>query len=108
MPSTAERRGDFSALLALGAQYQIYDPMTIAPASGGRFSRLPLAGNIIPASRLDPIAQKLISCYPDPNLKGSVDGLNNYTSSPVNKPRLWDQTARLDHKRRRLTSRQGA
>ena len=50
VPTAAQRNGDFSALLALGAQYQIYDPATIAPAPNGRFSRLPLAGNIIPAS----------------------------------------------------------
>jgi hypothetical protein len=31
VPTAAERRGDFSALLALGSQYQIYDPATITP-----------------------------------------------------------------------------
>jgi len=30
----AQRKGDFSGLLALGARYQIYDPYSIAPASG--------------------------------------------------------------------------
>src|ERR1017187_7283181 len=30
VPTAAERKGDFSALLALGTQYQIYDPLSIA------------------------------------------------------------------------------
>jgi hypothetical protein len=97
VPSLAQRKGDFSALLALGPQYQIYDPFTVTPAANGRFSRLPLAGNIIPTSRLDPMAQRLIAYYPEPNMVGSADGLNNYSSSPVNKPRITEQTGRLDH-----------
>ena len=35
----SEEAGDFSALLKLGANYQIYDPGTIQAAAGGRFSR---------------------------------------------------------------------
>jgi hypothetical protein len=83
VPTAAERRGDFSALLALGSEYQIYDPATIAPAGKGTFSRSPLPGNIIPPSRLDPIAQKLIGYYPLPNVVGTPDGLNNFSSSPL-------------------------
>ena len=78
VPTADERRGDFSALLKIGSQYQIYDPSTITPAPNGRFSRQPLAGNIIPASRLDPMAQRILSYYPLPNVAGSVDGRNNY------------------------------
>jgi len=55
LPTDAQRRGDFSSLLDVGSQYQIYDPATIAPAPGGRFSRQPFAGNRIPTSRLAPI-----------------------------------------------------
>ena len=55
-PTAARRQGDFSALLPLGAIYQIYDPATIAAAASGRYSRQPLAGNIIPASRIDKAA----------------------------------------------------
>src|SRR5260370_2207876 len=84
VPTAAERRGDFSALLALGSEYQIYDPATITPSANGRFTRSPLPGNIIPASRLDPIAQKLIGYYPLPNLTGTAAGLNNFISSPLN------------------------
>ena len=96
VPTAAERRGDFSALLALGSQYQIYDPATITPVGNGTFSRSPLPGNIIPASRLDPMAQKLINYYPLPNLTGTPDGLNNFSGSPLNVLKRPQHTARLD------------
>ncbi len=77
VPTAQQRAGDFSGLLALGGQYQIYDPKTIAAAPNGRFSRLPLAGNIIPANRISPIAGKLLDLYPKPNASGTSDGRNN-------------------------------
>ena len=96
VPTLAERGGDFSALLALGAQYQIYDPATIAPAANGRFSRQPLAGNIIPASRIDPVAQRLLQYFPLPNATGTADGLKNYSGSPVNRPIHHNYIGRID------------
>jgi hypothetical protein len=83
-------------LLAVGSEYQIYDPATIAPAGNGTFSRSPLPGNIIPMSRLDPIGQKLINYYPLPNVAGTPDGLNNFSSSPLNILKRPQHTARLD------------
>ena len=77
-PTPAQRTGDFSPLLRLGAQYQIYDPATIAPAPSGRFSRQPLPNNIVPASRIDPIARKIMGYYPEPNVPGTADGRQNY------------------------------
>ncbi len=96
VPTAPERNGDFSALLALGSQYQIYDPATIAPAAGGRFSRQPLPNNIIPASRIDPIAKGVLNYYPLPNTPGTVDGLNNYIGSPVNRPTHHNYFGRFD------------
>ncbi len=79
VPSQAQRQGDFSELLRAGANYQIYDPFTTVRApQAGRFQRQPIPGNIIPKSRLDPIGQKLLSYYPDPNQPGTVDGQRNY------------------------------
>jgi len=96
VPSAAQRAGDFSALLALGAQYQIYDPATIAPAPGGRFSRLPLPGNRIPSSRLDRVAQNLLGFYPLPNEPGTADGRNNYFYSISNRIEWSGHMARVD------------
>jgi len=78
VPTVAEKKGDFSALLAAGSNYQIYDPLTTVSAGSGRMQRSPFAGNMISANRLDPIAQKILSYYPDPNQPGTVDGRNNY------------------------------
>jgi Carboxypeptidase regulatory-like domain/TonB dependent receptor-like, beta-barrel len=44
------------------------------------FVREPFPGNIIPASRLDPNAVKLLDLYPAPN---SPELFNNYASNPI-------------------------
>jgi len=45
VPTPAQRKGDFSALLALASPYQIHDPYAIAPAEGGLVSRQLLPKN---------------------------------------------------------------
>ncbi|MBM3745566.1 MAG: TonB-dependent receptor, partial [Acidobacteria bacterium] len=97
VPTAAQRGGDFSALLALGAQYQIYDPDAIAAATGGRFSRQPLAGNIVPASRFDAIARKLLDYYPLPNAPGNPDGSSNYTDPNMADSPYKGYLGRADH-----------
>ena len=83
MPTAPERQGDFSALLKLGPQYQLYDPATTAPAPNGRFSRQPFANNIIPSNRFNGTGLKLMSYLPLPNQAGSADGTDNwYTPGP--------------------------
>ena len=97
VPTEAQRNGDFSALLAVGSQYQIYDPFTIVPATGGRFSRQPLPGNRIAASRIDPAAKALLKYYPQPNSAGTIDGLNNYARTRQENQDLYQPVARIDH-----------
>ena len=77
VPTAAERNGDFSALLRLGANYQIYDPFSRVPAPNGRFTNQPLAGNIIPTAQISPIGKNILSYYPLPEAAGTVDGGNN-------------------------------
>jgi len=96
VPTAAERNGDFSALLNLGSQYQIYDPATITPTSSGHTVRQPIPGNIIPPSRLDPIAVKLLSYYPLLNATGTPDGRNNYSSAPNQRVDYDSYYARVD------------
>jgi hypothetical protein len=55
-PTAAMRRGDMSASSRL-----IYDPLTGTPDGKGR---LPFAGNMVPADRLDPIALKIVDFMP--------------------------------------------
>ena len=97
VPTPEQQRGDFSPLLKLGSRYQIYDPATIAPAPQGRFSRQPLPGNIIPPSRLDPVALKILTYWPQPNQPGTVDGRQNYFRSQDIKRHNRSLLGRLDH-----------
>jgi len=73
VPSEAMRRGDFSQLLRVGANYQIYDPFS-GVREGARVRRQPFAGNVVPGRLLSPIAQKLTPYWPLPNLAGGADG----------------------------------
>lgn len=97
VPTLAQRRGDFSELLRVGANYQIYDPATTAPAAAGRLSRQPFPGNVIPQSRLDKTALALLPYWPEPNAAGTADGRNNY----FRLPRSWNEfrtyTTKVDH-----------
>jgi hypothetical protein len=83
IPTAAERGGDLSALLKAGSSYQVYDPKTTVATSGGHFSRSPFPGNLIPQSRLDPIAQNIMGQYLNvsPNTVGKSDGTNNYVQA---------------------------
>jgi len=96
-PTAAQRKGDFSQLLALGPIYQIYDPATIAPAPGGRFSRQPFPGNLIPASRIDRVAANIIPYWPEPNVPGLPDGRQNYFKIEDEKWKYRSMTGRIDH-----------
>jgi len=97
VPTAREAQGDFSELLALGSRYQIYDPGTIKALTGGRYSRDPLPGNVIPASRIQPMPKKLIQYYPLPNTVGTADGVNNYTDPDANGNEYKSYMGRLDH-----------
>ena len=97
VPTAAEDQGNFSALLALGSNYQIYDPATITPTTGGLTSRQPFTGNIIPTSRLDSVALKLEPYWPAPNLPGLANGENNYFSSYTQTIPYHSNIVRVDH-----------
>ena len=97
VPTPAQQTGDFSALLKIGPQYQIYDPTTTAAAANGRFSREPFPGNIIPSSRLDPVAQKIQTYWPKPNLPGLADGTNNFSTATPDPNLYQNHIVRIDH-----------
>jgi len=76
IPTQAEIRGDFSGLLgsSLGTlpdgstarQYQIYDPLSTRTVNG-QLVRDPFQGNIIPQTRMDPVAAKILKLLPAQN-----------------------------------------
>ncbi len=77
VPTLAQRQGVFTTA--------IYDPSTP--------DRAQFPNNIIPVSRIDPVAQQVLGRYPLPNLPGTA---NNYTRTAV-EPDNQDQfDTRLD------------
>jgi carboxypeptidase family protein len=95
VPTVKERQGDFSDLLKLGSQYQIYDPRSTELAPNGQFTRKPIAGNILPL--IDPVAKNLINLYPLPNVQGTADGKNNFFSTPKALEDYYVHLWRIDH-----------
>ena len=98
VPTEAMKQGDFSALLALGSSYQVYDPNTTVPATTpGQYTRKPFAGNIIPANRITASAAKLLKYYPAANMSGTADFLNNYSRTRQDTQDLYQPMVRIDH-----------
>jgi hypothetical protein len=82
VPSMLERSGDFSqSRVRSGANVlnvNVFDPLS-TQASGNNFVRTQFPGNVIPASRLDPISRRLVQLYPEPNAPGDpVTGAQNH------------------------------
>jgi Carboxypeptidase regulatory-like domain len=75
----AERRGDFSELLAKGIQ--LYNPFQLDAAG----KRVPFANNQIPLSLLDPVAKNLFASakYPLPVVAGVQNNYFNTSSSHI-------------------------
>jgi hypothetical protein len=70
VPPQEWRNGDFSS-----AATTIYDPATGNPDGTGR---TPFPGNIIPSSRISPVAANILALMPAPNVPGAALGQNNY------------------------------
>ena len=95
IPTDALRNGNFSGILTgriLGTdiagrammENTIYDPTTRTTDSSGRYIVQPFAGNIIPASRFDPVAVKILKYVPAPTNPASL--VNNYAlATPFHK-----------------------
>jgi hypothetical protein len=72
LPTPAERSGDFSDLTLRGTPITIYDPTTHAP----------FAGNLIPATRINPAAAGLLKYFPAPMYAGLVQNFQFVSSVP--------------------------
>jgi hypothetical protein len=86
VPTMAYRSGDFSKALgrSLGTpsgsdtaviENMIFDPASDRTNSFGNLVRTPFAGNIIPTSRIDPVAAKIQSYFPNPTNDQNVNNL---------------------------------
>ncbi|MBI3682755.1 MAG: carboxypeptidase regulatory-like domain-containing protein [Acidobacteria bacterium] len=83
IPTAAEMGGDFSRTLSgAGQPVVIYDPRTTVRNAAGAFVRDPFPANRIPAARLDPVATRLFTFYPQPNTPGTGPAnLNNFIAA---------------------------
>jgi hypothetical protein len=88
VPTALQKQGDFSqtyyARNASGTPLvqTIYNPFSTTTGPNGTLTRTPFAGNIIPASMLNPVALKVLSYVPTGNVAGDpLTGLNNLTNS---------------------------
>jgi hypothetical protein len=85
-PTALERAGDFSKSLdTSGRLIVIRDPVT----------GLAFPDNKIPANRIDPNGQKLLSIFPLPNYVDPTNNYNNVFQSTVNQPRR-EEILRID------------
>lgn len=81
VPTAAMKRGDFS-----GFSTAIVDPSN---------NNLPFPDRLIPSSRLDANAVKILTLYPDPNFVGA--GTINYTSAYASRQDWRQEVVRVDH-----------
>ncbi len=96
VPTDEERRGDFSALLKAGANYQIYNPYT-AVREGARIRRQPFENNVIPTALLNKIGVAALQYYPRPNQVGRIDGQDNYLAPSIRADDFYNWIGRADY-----------
>lgn len=99
MPTLAYRSGDFSGALTgrtLTGGYPengIYDPNTTQLINGVA-TRTLFPGNIIPQSRMDPVALKIQALIPTPIFSGNI---NNWPQGPQYKTWSAQPAIKVDH-----------
>lgn len=121
-PSNAMKAGDFTELLNLGSNYQIYNPFS-ARTEGTTIRRDPFkcdasgsplpvlangtqaAGtncNKLPASLINPVAKNIVANYfPSPTSVGAANGVGNFAQPGLlERTDYWTTTLRIDHELR--------
>jgi hypothetical protein len=92
LPTLAERAGDFSKSFTTsgGVIYpvQIYDPLTINPATGVR-QLINNGSEIIPADRISPVAKAIYALLPAPDNAG--DGANSDSNNYLKRENKTDK-----------------
>jgi hypothetical protein len=101
VPTDAERKGDFSALLGISPAYQLYNPYAVT-AKGSTYTRAMITGNILSNAGLNPnqIGAKYLALFPEPNYNGpstKPDGSNNYFINDPTQNNYKSNAARMDY-----------
>lgn len=104
IPTTLMRTGDFTELLAAngGPGYTLYDPTSLNCPTSTTCTRQPFMGlkggvpttNVIPASMISPIAQRMQSFLPAPTTSGIQ---NNYLGGYPQGNDNWLYSGRIDY-----------
>ncbi|MCW5962878.1 MAG: TonB-dependent receptor [Bryobacterales bacterium] len=102
VPIEEQRNGDFSRLFtASGAQIPVFDPWSTRANTGGSgFLRDRFPNNVIPQSRMDPVAQNYLAFYPLPN-RAPVNPFTNqlnFAGSNAEQRSMRQYTSRVDHR----------
>ncbi|MBK9170197.1 MAG: hypothetical protein IPM24_22420 [Bryobacterales bacterium] len=109
IPTMIERTGDYSTIVdAAGNILPIFDPATTSPnptfdrsrpisRDNIENNRQQFPGNIIPRSRLDPVALAAIELYPAPNTDVGPFFRNNYFINTPEENRANGMIGKLDH-----------
>jgi hypothetical protein len=88
-PTAAERLGDFSGLTnQSGGKVIIYDPLT----------HLPFPNNVIPASRIDPVAAAIARYLPLPQTNVDNGGTNYTVTAQITDYFQQQYTGKVEHK----------
>ncbi len=103
VPTVLQRSGDFSQTFnTKGQPITIYDPGSTVLGSNGKYTRTPFTGNVIPKTKLDPVAQNLLKFYALPNLTPAPGTLQNFVGDGVPSgvsTRSWNSLiTRVDHR----------
>jgi hypothetical protein len=114
LPTTRQLSGDFTQTLnSSGKLITIYDPLTTTPnASGSGYTRTAFPGNIIPASRINPVTTQILKYFPAPTQVGvGFTQSDNYTRSDGNRVHKNTVSYKVDHyfsERNRIFARYSA
>ena len=90
VPTALERQGNFNQSVRGGAVRTIFDPFTSTGTNGVRTA---FSGNLIPATRFDPTAVKLLNELPVPNLPGNDQNWQGLKTENVD---YWNLSTRID------------
>lgn len=111
VPTDAEKEGDFSAMLAGGKSYQLYEPNT-GTLSGGKFTRTAVPNNCLTnlstycssvanaGIKIDPVALAYLKLFPEPNDSSGVSPITNEDNFLASAPGHLNYTSefgRLDY-----------
>jgi len=96
VPTARMRQGDFSESFPGAPARAIYDPatQTVDPTTG-QLVRQPFPNNLIPTSRIDPVALQLLRLYPEPTFTDRISG--NHLGNPVKDFKQHYVNGRVDH-----------